>query len=163
MESKRLETAKKYISFFATLDTQALDSLLAENYTHQLTPTSLNRLAPGPVDKQGVLEHYNRLRNVMTGFPVTAKEYIENESSNRVTIWASSKTVFRDDVKDDGISQKEWIYEGEYIFLLTMDETGEKIIRIVEFLDSKAMVDKLRPLIKRANENRESRLEAEGK
>lgn len=79
----------------------------------------------------------------MTGFPVTAKEYIESEGSGQVTVWASSKAIFRDDVKDDEISQTEWVYEGEYIFLLAMDETGKKIIRIIEFLDSKATVDKL--------------------
>lgn len=50
-------------------------------------------------------------------------------------------------MKDDEISQTEWVYKGEYIFLLAMDETGKKIIRIIEFLDSKATVNKLRPLI----------------
>lgn len=161
MASKRLETAKKYIGHFATLDTQVLDSILAGNHTHQFAPASAN--PPGPFDKQGMLDHIGHLRNIMTGFPVTAKEYIESESGNQVTVWATSQTIFRDDVRDDGISKKEWEYEGEYIFLLSMDETGEKIVRTVEFLDSKGTVDKLGALMKRANENREKRLVAEGK
>jgi hypothetical protein len=66
-------------------------------------------------------------------------------------------------VKDDGIEEKEWVYEGEYIFIFSMDESGEKIVRTVEFLDSKGTAEKLGVLMKRANENREKRLAAEGK
>jgi hypothetical protein len=155
MSSKRLETAKKYIAGFATLDIQTFSSLYAENYIHQFAPASLN--LPESLDKQGMNSHLKDIRNILAGFPVTAKEYVENESSNQVTVWATSQTIFRDDVKDDGISQKEWVYEGEYIFMLWMDETGEKITRVVEFLDSKATDDKLRPLMKRARENRKKR------
>lgn len=157
MVSKRLETAKKYIGNFATLDTQAIDSILAENYIHQFVPASIN--PPGPFDKQGLLEHHRGLAKVMTGFPVTAKEYSESESSNQVTVWATSQALFHDELKDydDGISPEEWVYQGEYVFLLSMDETGEKITRTVEFLDSKQTMDKLVPLIERANKNREKK------
>jgi len=99
----------------------------------------------------------------MTGFPVTGKEYIESESANQVTVWATSRTIFRDDVKDDGIGEEEWVYEGEYIFMLWMDESGEKIVRTVEFLDSKGTVEKLGALMKRANDNRDKRAVGEGK
>jgi hypothetical protein len=137
MASKRLETAKKYIDHFAILDTLTLESLLAENHHYQFALTSMNLL--GPFDKQGFLAHSRRLRNIMAGFPVTGKEYIESESGNQVTVWATSRTIF------------------------TMDESGEKIVRTVEFLDSKGTVEKLGVLMKRANENREKRLVAEGK
>jgi hypothetical protein len=79
---------KKYVDHFATLDTQTLESLLAENHHHQFAPTSKNPL--GPFDKQGFLAHSRRLRNIMTGFPATGKEYIESESGNQVTVWATS-------------------------------------------------------------------------
>jgi len=161
MSSKRLKTAKKYINHFATLDSQTLSSILAENHIHQFLPTSMN--PPGPFNKQGFLEHSTRLRSVMTGFPVTGKEYIESESANQVTVWATSRTIFRDDVKDDGIGEEEWVYEGEYIFMLWMDESGEKIVRTVEFLDSKGTVEKLGALMKRANDNRDKRAVGEGK
>lgn len=155
MVSKRLETAKKYIANFATLDTQAMASILAENYIHQFAPASIN--PPGPFDKQGLLEQHRGLAKVMTGFPMTAKEYYESESGNQVTVWATSQALFRDELKDydDGISPEDWVYHGEYVFLLSMDETGEKLIRGIEFLDSKQTVDKLLPLMERANKNRE--------
>ncbi len=157
MASKRLETAKKYIDHFATLDMQLLDSILAEDYLHHFAPASLN--LPESYSRQDFMEHHAGLRDIMTGFPVTAKEYVESEGSNQVTVWATSQTVFRDDVKDDGISPEEWSYRGEYIFLLRMDETGEKIIRTIEFLDSKATADKLLVLMERARETKRTRTE----
>ncbi|KAL1885143.1 hypothetical protein Plec18167_001800 [Paecilomyces lecythidis] len=159
--SKRLETAKKFIGIFATLDTHLADSLLAEDFVHQFAPASLG-MRP-PLGKQVFLEHIDGLREIMAGFPVTVKEHVESESSNQVTVWARSQTIFRDDVKDDGVSEKEWAYEGEYMFLLFMDETGEKITRVVEFLDSKATDEKLRPLIRRARENSQKRSSSERK
>lgn len=88
----------------------------------------------------------------MTGFPVFAKEYIDSESSNSVTVWATSRTIFREDAKDTSIAN--WDYEGEYIFLFTFDASGEKIVRTIEFLDSKVTADGLMVLMKRARENR---------
>lgn len=162
MTSKRLLTAQKFIDHFATLDTASLESVLAENYYHQWAPASMPGL-PGPFNKKGMLEHNGHLRMNLAGFPVTAKEYIESESGNQVVVWATSQTIFRDDVKDDGIPPDAWTYRGEYVFMFTMDETGEKIVRTIEFLDSRNTVDKLLVLVKRANENREKRLAAERK
>ncbi|TKA61380.1 hypothetical protein B0A49_11267 [Cryomyces minteri] len=155
MASKRLETAKKFIGHFATFDTQTLDTILSENYTHHFAPTSLSPF--GPYTKQGLLDHHNRMLTVMSGFPVMAKEYIESESGNQVAVWATSQAIFRNEVKDDGVPEKDWMYEGEYVFILSMDKTGEKIVRAIEFLDSKATMDKLVVLMKRAQENSEKK------
>ncbi|KAH8692713.1 hypothetical protein BGW36DRAFT_385023 [Talaromyces proteolyticus] len=150
MESSRVKIAKQFIDHFATLDTQILKTILSENYHHEFAPSSLN--PPGPFNKQGFFEHHAGLDTVLAGFPVTAKEYIDSESSNSVTVWATSRAVFRDDAKDASIS--DWEYEGEYIFIFTFDPTGEKIVRTIEFLDSKATADKLMVLMKRARENK---------
>lgn len=152
MASKRLETAEKFIGQFETLDSAMLESVLAENHKHEFAPASLN--PPGPFDKKGMIEHTGRLRNIMSGFPVTVKEIIDSESSKEVTIWASSRAHFRDEVKDDGVSEEEWAFKGEYVFMLFMDETGEKIVRTVEFLDSEA-TNRLRGLMHRAQANKE--------
>jgi len=155
MASNRLETAKKFIGHFASFDRQTLDTILAEDYIHHFAPSSLTPF--GPYTKQGFLEHHGRMLIVMSGFPVTAKGYIESESSNEVVVWATSQANFRDEVKDDGIPKKDWMYEGEYVFILSMDRTGEKIVRVVEFLDSKATLDKLVGLMKRAQRNSEEK------
>ncbi|KAL1872052.1 hypothetical protein Daus18300_004421 [Diaporthe australafricana] len=157
MESQRLQTAKKYIDYFKTLDRDTLASVLAQNYKHEFAPASL--APPGPFTRDQFLEHNAALRKIMTGFPAHAKEYVESEASNQVTVWATARARFRDEVVEDGVAgddeedrKKKWDYEGEYVFMMWMDETGEKVVRTVEFLDSKATEYELRPLLKTANE-----------
>ncbi|KAK2777674.1 hypothetical protein FQN53_002125 [Emmonsiellopsis sp. PD_33] len=155
MSSKRLQTIKKFIDSVIDLDPEIISPLLAENYTHHFAPASLG--LAGTRDKQGTLASIARLRSVLTRFPLTAKEYIESEGSNQVVVWATSRLVFREDLTDDG---EKWEQEGEYVFMFTLDESGEKIVRNVEFLDS-IKVGELFGLIKRAEENKEKR-EAQG-
>lgn len=158
--SKRLATAKKYIDNFAALDQQVLEDILADNYTHTFAPASITP-NPGPYDKRGFIGHFTHIGEVMTAFPVTGLEYIDSEAASRVTVWATSRPEWRDDVKDadaDAESEVEWDYRGEYVFFFTMDESGEKIVRTVEFLDSKQTVDRLMPLMRRARENQAKRM-----
>lgn len=46
----------------------------------------------------------------------------------------------------------DWTFHNEYMFVFTFDESGEKINRVVEMLDSMA-VTKVQVLLKRAGEN----------
>jgi hypothetical protein len=68
-----------------------------------------------------------------------------------VTIWATSETVFHEKAKGNDVSE-EWKFHGEYIFILTMDESREEVVQIIEFLDSKA-TEPLRELMARARKN----------
>ncbi|KKK20863.1 hypothetical protein P175DRAFT_0504674 [Aspergillus ochraceoroseus IBT 24754] len=156
MASKRLETAKVFVNHFATLDREALESVLAENSLYQFAPAALNLF--GPLDRQGMLDHNTTLRNIFNGFAVIPKEYIDSEIDNKVVVWATSRTDFRDDAKDDGLRAEDWVYEGEYVFILSMDEAGERITRVIEFLDSKKTAEKLVGLMARAKQNRAKRL-----
>ncbi|KAL4925354.1 uncharacterized protein BDV17DRAFT_186842 [Aspergillus undulatus] len=154
MPSQNLLTAQKFISYFATLDESILEPLLAENYYHEFGPRSLN--FPGPFERAGFLAHTRGLKDIMTGFPVSAKWYIESADKRQVIVHATSKTQFRESVKDDGLSAEEWEYGGEYVFFFTMDESGEKVAQTYEFLDSQATV-RLMGLIKRAKVNLETK------
>jgi hypothetical protein len=149
MSSTRLVTAQKYIAHFANLDKALLASLLSEGYTHEFAPTSLH--PPGPFTKTSFLAHGASLREIMDGFPVTAKEYFECEISNRVVVWATSEAHFKEAAMDG--DEAEWEYKGEYVFMFWMDESGETIERTVEFLDSAATKERLFGLMARAKAN----------
>ncbi|KAK4980946.1 hypothetical protein LTR28_011345 [Elasticomyces elasticus] len=84
----------------------------------------------------------------MRKFPVTAKEVMEDEEKNTAIAY------FHDSAKDDGIPPDDWKYQGEYVLILTMAESGEKIKKVVEFLDSKG-TERFLGLIKRARANKE--------
>lgn len=145
-DSTQLHTAKAYIAFFATLDDSLLSPLLSDDtFEHIMAPASL---AIPPLSKAEFLAHSAGLRKIMSGFPVVAKEYLESESGNSVVVWATSRTEFREEVKREG--GEDWEYEGEYVFMLTMDASGDKILRVVEVLDSLKTDRDLRPLMGRA-------------
>jgi hypothetical protein len=150
MDSQSLVTAKKFINLFATLDVDTLSAILAENYSHEFAPASVN--IPGPKGRTEFVDHFKHLSGTMAGFAVYPKEYIENKTDNQITVWATSKTNFHAYAKDDGIPAEDWEFQGEYLFVLWMDESGEKITRCLEFLDSKK-TDQLKPLMMRAGEN----------
>lgn len=77
---------------------------------------------------------------------------MEDDEQNRVIIWALGEAHFKEEVRDNGLTDEEWLYKGEYMFIFTMDKSGEKIERVVEFLDSKA-AENGRSLIRRAMNN----------
>jgi hypothetical protein len=89
---------------------------------------------------------------------VRPKDVFINPTGNQVTVWADSETWFHDDVKDqdkddNSIPAEQWLYHGEYIFIFDMDDSGTKITRVFEFLDSKG-TDQLRALLKKARQNK---------
>jgi hypothetical protein len=152
MTSKRYQTALKFIGAFEDLSIDTFLALQTPTCRHVFAPASLP--PPAPLDNAGFAAHQTGLRTILEAFPVRAKEIIEDQEKNQVVIWATSETKFFDAVKDSGLSDDEWIYRGEYMFILTMDESQEKIERVIEFLDSKA-TERLRVLIRRAKDNKQ--------
>lgn len=150
MPSKLHTTATQFLAAFETLDADTFTSLQASNYTHVFAPASAG--LPGQLDGPQFAHHIEHLRDILRGFPVKAKEVFDNETRNQVTVWATNETWFRDEVKDDGATEEEWLFHGEYIFVLNMDSSGEKIERVLEFLDSKG-TDVLRGIMGRAMKN----------
>ncbi|KAI1615528.1 hypothetical protein EDD37DRAFT_636642 [Exophiala viscosa] len=145
------QTALKFISAFETLSTETFASLQAESYIHTFAPKSFN--PPTPLDGPRFIQHVSHLKDLLRGFPVRPKEVFVNEGLKQVTIYADSETWFHEDVKDDSVPAGDWLYHGEYIFILDMDESQTKIKRVFEFLDSKG-TDRLRVLLGKARENK---------
>lgn len=149
MSSRRYDTAMAFHGDFATLDVATMLSRRTDNCIHTFLPESI---APPAKDNVAFGEHISRLRDIMQKFPVTAKEVMEDGAKNMVIVHATSQAHFHEEFKDDGISSEEWVYRGEYIFMLTMNESGDKIKKVVEFVDSKG-TERLLGLMKRARSN----------
>jgi hypothetical protein len=107
---------------------------------------------PPPKDGAHFVQHIADLRGIMRGFPVYTQAMYVNEAARQVVVHATSEPWFHDEVKDNEMPESDWLYHGEYIFILDMDESGEKITKVFEFLDSKG-TDALRQLMKRARAN----------
>ncbi len=144
-------TAERYISAFETLDSDLFLSLQSPSaYSHTFGPASAS--PPPPQDGEHFAQHIADLRGIMRGFPVYTQQMYVNEAARQVVLHATSETWFHDEIKDNDIPESDWLYHGEYIFILDMDDSGEKITRVFEFLDSKG-TDALRQLMKRARAN----------
>ncbi|KAJ5173166.1 hypothetical protein N7492_005759 [Penicillium capsulatum] len=150
MASKIRQTALAYLDGFRTLSPETFLSLLGPSAEHKFAPASLN--LPPSMDATAFANHLGNLREILSGFPVYPKEIFENEALGQVTIWATSETIFHPEAKGSDPSSEEWQFRGEYIFILTMDETREKVVQIIEFLDSKA-TERLRGLMATARKN----------
>lgn len=150
MSSKLRQTALAYIDGFRTLSPETFLSILAPAAEHKFAPASLN--LPQSMGAAAFANHLGTLREILVGFPVFPKEIFENEGLRQVTIWATSETIFHEKAKGADFSSEDWKFHGEYIFILTMDESREKVVQIIEFLDSKA-TERLRELMARARQN----------
>lgn len=111
----------------------------------------LPQLPGASMDEAAFTNHLGSLREVLAGFPVFPREDFENEGLGQVTTWATSETIFHEKAKGNDVSE-QWKFHGKYIFILTMDESREKVVQIIEFLDSKA-TEQLRELMARARKN----------
>ncbi|KAF4813620.1 hypothetical protein CGCSCA5_v008273 [Colletotrichum siamense] len=129
------EVGTAFIRAFDTLDETAHISLRAPSCTHTFAPASMG--PPPPMTNAELAAHLAKLRLIMTGFPVTAKEIHVNVPKRQVLIWATAVAEFKDEVKGlkEGENGTEWDYVGEYMFFLTVDKE-RKISRVVEFVDS---------------------------
>lgn len=140
-DSTRLRTAKSYLNTLRTLDTNALNALVAlisdKSFTQTICPASVS---PGPFDKQAYIARICSLRAVLTGFPVTILDIIESEASNSVWVHCTAVPEWKDEVKGSPAGEEvDWHYQGEYVFMLWMDESGEKVVRCKEMVDSQGM------------------------
>ena len=157
MASVQRSTALAFLQCFKDLDVSSAVALRAPDCLHTMAPASLNY--PPNMTNEQFAAHLSSLKTMVAHLPVTPKEIFEHEGSNQVTIWATSNATFREEAKDED-SGIDWSYHGEYIFILSLNPAGDKIERIVEFLDSKRVVE-VGELIKRARHNLAMRKEKE--
>ncbi|KAL4865723.1 hypothetical protein BDV12DRAFT_199908 [Aspergillus spectabilis] len=133
--------------------------LLSDNLENEIRPTSLGTTLPRPLTKESYLGFISSLGTLMSSFPFTVKEIIESEKDNKVVLWVISRAGWREGVKGDdgneeeGVGEEGWNFEGEYVFILTMDESGERIRKFVEFMDSRATVKRAVRLLEKAGGN----------
>lgn len=147
LTQKLLSTAATYLQVFSTLDPDVIAPIQSKTtYRHEFAPASAN--PPAPRSREEFAAHIRHLGGILRSFPVRAKQTWPNPVLKQVVIWADSETEFHPHVRDND-DEDEWKYRGEYVFILTMDQSGEKIEHVLEFVDSKG-TERLRGLMARA-------------
>ncbi|KAJ4390943.1 hypothetical protein N0V93_004542 [Gnomoniopsis smithogilvyi] len=131
--SKRRETAIEVMDAFKAWDIDRIIAYRAENCTQQVVPKSLDRPA---MDNAAFRQYFGGIMPLFKNFTPTTHQLIEDEKANTVVIWCSSTA-------DTVIGP----YGNEYVLLLHFNETGDKVEKIVEYVDteySKSFFGRLR-------------------
>lgn len=153
MSSTQRKVAQAFLDSFETLDADANIALRTADCVHTMAPSSLD--FPPSMTNEQWKAHVSRLKPVLATLPVTAKEIFQADGGNKLTIWAESDATFRPEAKDDDPSV-DWSYRGEYMFVLLFNDAGDRIERIVEFIDAKKAADVM-GLMARARNNMAAR------
>ncbi|ETI28735.1 hypothetical protein G647_01186 [Cladophialophora carrionii CBS 160.54] len=138
--SKQRQTALALLDTFKDLDYEANIALRTADCQHTFAPASLGI---GAKNNEQFESHMKSVQRVIEGIPVTAKQIYEG--NNQITVWATGRTKFKEAAKASD-PDLDWSYEGEYIFIFTFNDAGDRIQHILEFLDSKK-VEEARRLI----------------
>ncbi|KIW72682.1 hypothetical protein, variant [Phialophora macrospora] len=131
MTSKQRQIALAFLDTFESLDYEANLALRTIDCRHSFAPASLGI---GEKSNEQFESHLKSLQKTIEGIPVTAKQIFEG--NNQITVWATSDTKFKAVAKARD-PDLDWTYQGEYIFIFTFNDAGDKIQHILEFLDSK--------------------------
>ena len=119
----------------ASFDKNRLAEILDPTYEHTFAPSS-EEFGP-PVDRDAFIGRFAGIEPVLTGLALKPIQSWPNEQARTITVHATGKPSFRDAVRDDGDAEGEWDFTGEYMFVFTMNESGEKIIKTFEFVEGK--------------------------
>ena len=153
MSSKLQQTVLSFFDAFRRLSAANCAAMLAPTATYQFGPASVGL----PVmDQSGLAVHVNTLASILSSFTINVKETFENKEQHQVVVWATGQGIFKDEARDSGITEEDWVYNGEFMLVITLDESEEKIERVIDFLDSIA-VEKMKALMARAKENLEKK------
>ena len=131
-------TAARYLDLFKSLDADAYNDIITPDYEHDFAPESLN--FPKQQGKTDFIDRVRSLRSVADSFPVTIKQIWPNPSLGQVVVWAHAVPHFHDYITkaiDEEEGKQEWSCRNEYMFVITMDVTGHKVRKTIEFLDNK--------------------------
>ena len=131
-----LATATAYLDVYTTLDIEAFSALLSDDFTLEMAPASASLPT---LDRDACISRVSAIKEVMSTFPVTIINSWPNPSLRQILVWAKSEAHFHEQLKDGDTN--EWDLKGEYMFLMTTDESGMTVEHILEFVDSKATAD----------------------
>jgi hypothetical protein len=150
MSSIRVATVNKFITAFGKLDLDAIRPLVSPSFTYTFAPSSAT--LPPPMDYNTRVTRMGSVHALLRAYPITATTTIDcGDAENKVVIHATGQAQFKDEVMDNGMTKEEWMNNGEYIIIFTMNSDG-KLDAVLEFADSKS-VDRFVGLMQRAGGN----------
>jgi hypothetical protein len=132
-KSPLLATAESFFSALSICDMDRVASFLAPEYEHHFLPAS-SGLGP-PVDRDALIGRFTGLRSIATGVEITINQAWPNDAAHTITLQTTNTPHFKDIVKRPEDVEGEWDFSIQCMFVLTMDESGEKMVKSIEFVE----------------------------
>ncbi|ROV88143.1 hypothetical protein VMCG_10430 [Cytospora schulzeri] len=120
--SKRREVAIEVIESYRSWNIERIMAYRTDDCTQLVIPRSLNR---EPKDNASYRKYFASIMPAFQDFQPKIHELVEDEQGNKVMMWVSSKA-----------QSLIGPYGNEYTILLYFNEDGDKVNKIVEFVDS---------------------------
>lgn len=141
--SKRYNLCVEVIDAFKAWDMDRIMAYRADNCIQEIAPSKLlfsslslpshsikltvstESLGQPARDNAAYRQYFEATMPLFTNFTPTAHEIIVDEAGNKASIWCSSTA-----------ETPVGPYANEYTLFLYFNETGDKVVRVVEFVDS---------------------------
>lgn len=125
--TQQKRTALAVISAFNAMDIDAIMAHRSPGCMRHILPSSL---AIAPTNNTEYAQQLQRLILAFENFELSVQDCVEDREGCRVVLWLRARA-------DTVVGE----YVNEYVWTLDFDETGEKIVRMHEFVDSAVQRD----------------------
>jgi hypothetical protein len=120
--SAQRQTALAVVAAFNKMDVDSIISHRSPGCMRHILPSSLNL---APMNNTEYATQLQKLVAIFLNFNLTVHDIVEDREAHRIVMWLKARA--------DTLAGE---YANEYIWTLDFDETGEKIIRMHEFVDA---------------------------
>lgn len=120
--SAQRQTALAVVAAFNSMDVDGIISHRSPGCMRHILPSSLNI---APTNNTEYATQLLKLTAVFMNFNLTVHDIVEDREAHRIVMWLKARA-------DTMVGE----YVNEYMWTLDFDETGEKIIRMHEFVDT---------------------------
>lgn len=121
-KSKQRQTAEAAVAALNNMDVAAYISLRSPDCIREIVPKSLKI---SQADNDTYERHLNRLHPIFRNFELTVNDVVEDRDARKICMWLSARA-------DTVVGE----YVNEYVWTMTFDESGEKIVHMREFVDA---------------------------
>lgn len=120
--SPQRQTAEAIVAAYNVMDIDRIMSFRSPECIRQIVPLSLGLK---PQDNAKFLTELRKLQPIFSNFSLTVNDVLEDQRSRRVCMWLSARA-------DTAAGE----YVNEYVWTMTFDQSGTKLVHIREFVDT---------------------------
>ena len=120
--SQQRQTAEKLVASFNAMDLPAIFAIRSPECMRQILPKSLDI---APQNNDTFTRSLQFLLPVFRNFSLTQHDIIEDLEARKIVLWLTARA-------DTAAGE----YRNEYIWILTFDESGNKVVDSKEYVDA---------------------------